>query len=218
MRSRGQGVRNIPILQPGIDAMAVLKCEIDRATESRSDRTGATYATPAGYTRRRCFWCLRRSIRNSAGSRRSSQATPAGHRTRRMSDMLRCDRHAEVVQVTFDAHEWDTEVLEAAIHDPPHQTGRGTTTAPSTARRSSGTTRRSATALAMRGTHRGRAFDDPIDRGGAARPVLSGDAYHQDYYRRHAAQPYCLCHLACWRSSEAVREPDPFVVEPPWPA
>ena len=146
-----------------------------------------------------CFWCLEAVYQEVDGVKSIVSGYAGGHVPNPTYEAV-CSGttgHAEVVQLEFDPAKVNyREILETffAIHDPTTRDRQGN---------DHGTQYRSAifwhdeaqrdTAGEVIATLTAeRAFDDPIvtevtklDR------FYAAETYHQDYYRRNSAQPYC---------------------------
>lgn len=146
-----------------------------------------------------CFWCLEAVYQEVEGVT-GIVSGYAGGRVPNPSYEAVCSGvtgHAEVVQLTFDAAKVTyREILETffAIHDPTTKDRQGNDHGPQY--RSAifwhDEAQRATARSVIEELTRERVFADPIvtevsrlDR------FWPAEAYHQDYYRTHTAQPYC---------------------------
>jgi peptide-methionine (S)-S-oxide reductase len=157
---------------------------------------GREVATLAGG----CFWCLEAVYDDLAGVE-SVESGYMGGRTQNPSYEAVCSGdtgHAEVVRITFDPRVASfRELLEVffVIHDPTTLNRQGNDV---------GTQYRSAVfyhspeqkrvadeVIAALGG--GKVYDDPIVTEVApASDFWVAENYHQEYFRRNPAQPYCM--------------------------
>ena len=146
-----------------------------------------------------CFWCLEAVYQEVDGVKLIVSGYAGGDVPNPTYEAV-CSGttgHAEVVQLDFDPSKVSyREILETffAIHDPTTRDRQGN---------DHGTQYRSAIfwhTEAQRETAREvianltaeRAFDDPIvTEVTALDRFYPAETYHQDYYRRNSAQPYC---------------------------
>lgn len=146
-----------------------------------------------------CFWCLEAVYQEVPGVKSIVSGYAGGNVPNPTYEAVCSGRtgHAEVVQLEFDSSVVSyREILEVffAIHDPTTLNRQGN---------DRGTQYRSAIFWhdeKQRDTARdvidkftaGKAFDDPIVTEVAQLDRFwPAEAYHQDYYRRNTAQPYC---------------------------
>jgi peptide-methionine (S)-S-oxide reductase len=138
-----------------------------------------------------CFWCLEAVYQELQGVTEVVSGYAGGHVPHPTYEAV-CGKgtgHAEVVRVTFDPAVISfTELVQVffAIHDPTTRDRQGNDVGPQY--RSVIFTRDEAQASAARAVIQAleadQAFDAPIE-------FYPAEAYHQNYFRLHGAQPYC---------------------------
>src|SRR5262249_33810983 len=151
-----------------------------------------------------CFWCVETVFERLRGVSRVVSGYTGGDAPQPSYEDVCTGRtgHAEAVQVTFDPEEISyREILEIffAFHDPPTLNRQGADTG--TQYRSAifthspeqdRTAREVIAGLAADGT-----FEAPIVTEVVPfRAFHAAEAYHQGYYRRNEAQPYCRAVIA----------------------
>lgn len=146
-----------------------------------------------------CFWCLEAVYQEVDGVQSIVSGYTGGHVPNPSYEAVCTGTtgHAEVVQLEFDPSRVTyREIIEVffAIHDPTTLNRQGNDNGPqyrSAIFWHDETQRETAREVIAKLTAE-RAFDDPIvtevaklDR------FYPAEKYHQDYYRRNPAQPYC---------------------------
>ena len=151
-----------------------------------------------------CFWCLDAVYRQLRGVIRAESGYAGGARPNPTYEQV-CSGatgHAEVVQITYDPDVISyRDLLDVffTIHDPTTLNRQGNDVG--TQYRSvifyhSDEQRRIAEE-AIADLEREKVWDDPIvTQLAEAPPFYSGEGYHQDYYSRNTAQPYCRVVIA----------------------
>jgi peptide-methionine (S)-S-oxide reductase len=151
-----------------------------------------------------CFWCLEAVFDELAGVRSVESGYAGGTRANPTYEEVCTGRtgHAEVVRIAFDPSELsfrDLLTVFFTIHDPTTRDRQGNDV---------GTQYRSvifcqspeqrATALAVIAElTEAKLWKDPIVTEIAdAAPFYEAERYHQEYYARNAAQPYCALVVA----------------------
>jgi len=147
-----------------------------------------------------CFWCLEAVYQELEGVRSIVSGYAGGHIPNPTYEAVctGATGHVEVVQLEFDPAKVSyREILETffAIHDPTTRDRQGNDHGPqyrSAIFWHDESQRDTANAVLAELTAE-RAFADPIltevtklDR------FWPAESYHQDYYRRNTAQPYCM--------------------------
>jgi len=147
-----------------------------------------------------CFWCLEAVYQEVDGITSIVSGYAGGHVPDPTYDAVCTGTtgHAEVVQLEYDPSKIAyRRILETffAIHDPTTKDRQGNDHGPqyrSVIFWHDESQRDTARAVIDELTQ-ARVFDDPIvtelaplDR------FYPGEAYHQDYYRQHRSQPYCM--------------------------
>ncbi|MFO1316897.1 MAG: peptide-methionine (S)-S-oxide reductase MsrA [Burkholderiales bacterium] len=165
-----------------------------------TDATPATPATETAVLGGGCFWCLDAVFRGLAGviSVESGYAGGAGAKPSYEEVCTGRTGHAEVVQVTFDPAVIpfrDLLTVFFTIHDPTTRDRQGNDVG--TQYRSvvfCRTPAQRATAEdVVRTLTREKLFGAPIVTEIAdAAPFYAAEGYHQDYFDRNPAQPYCM--------------------------
>jgi peptide-methionine (S)-S-oxide reductase len=151
-----------------------------------------------------CFWCLEAVYQELEGVSRIVSGYAGGHVADPTYEEV-CGKqtgHAEVVQLTFDPSRVSYRTLLEvffAIHDPTTPNRQGNDVGPQY--RSVIFTHDDEQAHAARAIidelSAERVFDAPIVTEVAPLPVFyPAEAYHQNYYRQHARQPYCAFVIA----------------------
>jgi peptide-methionine (S)-S-oxide reductase len=147
-----------------------------------------------------CFWCLDAAYRRLRGVTRVTSGYAGGHVANPTYEQV-CSTdtgHAEVVEVEYDPEQVSyRELLEVffGIHDPTTPDRQGHDVGPqyrSVIFTHSDEQRREAESMIAE-LERDQTFDapivtqlEPLDR------FWPAESYHQDYYARHGAQPYCV--------------------------
>lgn len=146
-----------------------------------------------------CFWCLEAVYQELDGVTRIVSGYAGGHVPNPSYEAVCTGRtgHAEIVQLTFDPEKVSyREILEVffAIHDPTTRDRQGGDVGPqyrSIILTHDDEQRRVAEQVIAELTQQ-RVFDAPIVTEVEPLDVFyPAEAYHQDYYRQHRAQPYC---------------------------
>jgi peptide-methionine (S)-S-oxide reductase len=146
-----------------------------------------------------CFWCLEAVYQEVDGVKSIVSGYAGGHVPNPTYEAVCTGTtgHAEVVQLEFDPGKVTyREILETffAIHDPTTKDRQGNDHGPQyrSAIFWDDEAQRETAREVIANLTAERAFDDPIvtevtklDR------FYPAELYHQDYYRRNSAQPYC---------------------------
>ena len=146
-----------------------------------------------------CFWCLEAVYLELRGVRRVVSGYAGGRRPNPSYEQV-CSGatgHAEVVQLHFDPREVSyREILEVffTIHDPTTLNRQGADVG--TQYRSvifyHSEQQKAVAEEVMRALEAEGVWSDPIVTELAPVPEFyPAEAYHQEYYRRNPAQPYC---------------------------
>lgn len=146
-----------------------------------------------------CFWCLEAVYQEVDGVKSIVSGYAGGHVPNPSYEAVCTGTtgHAEVVQLEFDPSKVTyREILEVffAIHDPTTLNRQGNDSGPQY--RSAifwhDETQRETAREVIANLTAERAFDDPIVTEVAKLDQFyPAEKYHQDYYRRNQAQPYC---------------------------
>jgi peptide-methionine (S)-S-oxide reductase len=147
-----------------------------------------------------CFWCLDAVFRELEGVLDVQSGYAGGSAPNPSYEAVCSGRtgHAEVVRVEFDAAKLTfADLLRVfyAIHDPttPNRQGNDVGTqyrsviycqSPAQRATAEAVTRE----IADQGLYRGRIVTEIAD----AAPFYPAERYHQDYFERNPAQPYCM--------------------------
>ena len=146
-----------------------------------------------------CFWCLEAVFDDLKGVE-SVESGYMGGRTVNPTYEQVCSGdtgHAEVVRVTFDPKVVSfTEILEVffVIHDPTtlNRQGNDAGTQYRSAIFYHSAEQKSAGERVIASLNAARIYDDPIvTEVAAASQFYVAEDYHQEYFRRNPAQPYC---------------------------
>ena len=157
--------------------------------------SGKEIATLAGG----CFWCLEAVYEDLKGVE-SVECGYMGGKTANPSyeDVCSGDTgHAEVVQLTFDPKSVSfKEILEVffVIHDPttPNRQGNDVGTQYRSAIFYHSAAQKAAAERVIADIGAGKVYDDPIvTEVVPASKFYVAEDYHQEYFRRNPAQPYC---------------------------
>ena len=157
--------------------------------------SGKEIATLAGG----CFWCLE-AVYDDLKGVESVESGYMGGRTANPSyeDVCSGDTgHAEVVQLTFDPKSVSfKEILEVffLIHDPttPNRQGNDVGTQYRSAIFYHSAAQKAAAEQVIADLGTGKIYDDPIvTEVVPASKFYVAEDYHQEYFRRNPAQPYC---------------------------
>ncbi len=157
--------------------------------------SGKEIATLAGG----CFWCLE-AVYDDLKGVESVESGYMGGRTANPSyeDVCSGDTgHAEVVQLTFDPKSVSfKEILEVffVIHDPttPNRQGNDVGTQYRSAIFYHSAAQKAAAEQVIADIGTGKIYDDPIvTEVVPASKFYVAEDYHQEYFRRNPAQPYC---------------------------
>ncbi|HEY5547777.1 MAG TPA: peptide-methionine (S)-S-oxide reductase MsrA [Gemmatimonadaceae bacterium] len=146
-----------------------------------------------------CFWCLEAVYQELDGVKSIVSGYAGGHVPNPSYEAVCTGTtgHAEVVQLEFDpAKVTYREILEAffAIHDPTTRDRQGNDHGPQY--RSAifwhDESQRDIAREVIASLTAEKAFDDPIvTEVTKLDQFYPAESYHQDYYRRNSAQPYC---------------------------
>ena len=146
-----------------------------------------------------CFWCLEAVYQEVEGVKSIVSGYAGGHVPNPSYEAVCTGRtgHAEVVQLEFDPSVVSyREILEVffAIHDPTTKDRQGNDTGPQY--RSAifwhDEKQRDIAREVIGNLTAEKTFDDPIvTEVSALDRFWPAEKYHQDYYRRNPAQPYC---------------------------
>ncbi len=156
---------------------------------------GKEIATLAGG----CFWCLEAVYEDLKGVE-SVESGYMGGKTANPSYEEVCSGdtgHAEVVQLTFDPKSVSfKEILEVffVIHDPttPNRQGNDVGTQYRSAIFYHSAAQKAAAERVIADIGAGKIYDDPIvTEVVPASKFYVAEDYHQEYFRRNPAQPYC---------------------------
>jgi peptide-methionine (S)-S-oxide reductase len=146
-----------------------------------------------------CFWCLEAVFDDMKGVE-SVESGYMGGKTENPTDKEICSGqtgHAEVVRLTFDPSAVSfREILEVffVIHDPTtlNRQGNDVGTQYRSAVFYHSPEQKSAAEQVIANLNSARIYDDPIvTEVAAASKFYVAENYHQEYYRRNPAQPYC---------------------------
>jgi peptide-methionine (S)-S-oxide reductase len=146
-----------------------------------------------------CFWCLEAVFDDMKGVE-SVESGYMGGKTANPTYEEVCSGqsgHAEVVQLTFDPSAVSfREILEVffVIHDPTtlNRQGNDVGTQYRSAVFYHSPEQKSAAEQVIAKLNSARIYDDPIvTEVAAASKYYVAENYHQEYYRRNPAQPYC---------------------------
>jgi peptide-methionine (S)-S-oxide reductase len=146
-----------------------------------------------------CFWCLEAVFDDMKGVE-SVESGYMGGKTANPTYEEVCSGqsgHAEVVQLTFDPSAVSfREILEVffVIHDPTtlNRQGNDVGTQYRSAVFYHSPEQKSAAEQVIANLNSARIYDDPIvTEVAAASKFYVAENYHQEYYRRNPAQPYC---------------------------
>jgi peptide-methionine (S)-S-oxide reductase len=173
-----------------------------------------------------CFWCLEAVYQEVDGVKSIVSGYAGGHVPNPSYEAVCTGTtgHAEVVQLEFDPSRVTyREILETffAIHDPTTLNRQGNDNGPQY--RSAifwhDEAQRETAREVIANLTAERAFDDPIVTEVAKLEIFyPAEKYHQDYYRRNPAQPYCAFvispklakyrkHLGAKRKAQGVEPP-----------
>jgi peptide-methionine (S)-S-oxide reductase len=146
-----------------------------------------------------CFWCLEAVFDDMKGVE-SVESGYMGGKTENPTYKEICSGqtgHAEVVRLTFDPSTVSfREILEVffVIHDPTtlNRQGNDVGTQYRSAVFYHSPEQKSAAEQVIANLNSARIYDDPIvTEVAAASKFYVAENYHQEYYRRNPAQPYC---------------------------
>jgi peptide-methionine (S)-S-oxide reductase len=146
-----------------------------------------------------CFWCLEAVFDDMKGVE-SVESGYMGGKTENPTYKEICSGqtgHAEVVRLTFDPSAVSfREILEVffVIHDPTtlNRQGNDVGTQYRSAVFYHSPEQKSAAEQVIANLNSARIYDDPIvTEVAAASKYYVAENYHQEYYRRNPAQPYC---------------------------
>jgi peptide-methionine (S)-S-oxide reductase len=146
-----------------------------------------------------CFWCLEAVFDDMKGVE-SVESGYMGGKTENPTYKEICSGqtgHAEVVRLTFDPSAVSfREILEVffVIHDPTtlNRQGNDVGTQYRSAVFYHSPEQKSAAEQVIANLNSARIYDDPIvTEVAAASKFYVAENYHQEYYRRNPAQPYC---------------------------
>jgi peptide-methionine (S)-S-oxide reductase len=146
-----------------------------------------------------CFWCLEAVFDDMKGVE-SVESGYMGGRTPNPSYEQVCTGetgHAEVVRLSFDPKVVSfKEILEVffVIHDPTtlNRQGNDAGTQYRSAIFCHSAEQRSIAERVIASLNSARIYDDPIvTEVAAAAQFYAAEDYHQEYFRRNPAQPYC---------------------------
>ncbi len=145
-----------------------------------------------------CFWCLEAVYDDLAGVQSVESGYMGGHVVNPTYEQV-CSAttgHAEVVRVTYDPATVNTqEILEVffTIHDPTTLNAQGNDVGPQyrSAIFYHNEAQREAAVEVMQ--EMASAFRDPIvTELTPASEFFIAEAYHQEYFKNHPYQPYCM--------------------------
>jgi len=157
--------------------------------------SGKEIATLAGG----CFWCLE-AVYDDLKGVESVESGYMGGKTANPGYEDVCSGetgHAEVVQLSFDPKSVSfKEILEVffVIHDPTtlNRQGNDTGTQYRSAIFYHSAAQKAAAERVIADLSAGKIYDDPIvTEVVPASKFYAAEAYHQEYFRRNPAQPYC---------------------------
>jgi peptide-methionine (S)-S-oxide reductase len=157
--------------------------------------SGKEIATLAGG----CFWCLE-AVYDDLKGVESVESGYMGGKAANPSYEDVCSGetgHAEVVQITFDPKSVSfKEILEVffVIHDPTtlNRQGNDAGTQYRSAIFYRSAAQKAAAEQVIAGLGAGKIYDDPIvTEVVPASKLYVAEDYHQEYFRRNPAQPYC---------------------------
>jgi peptide-methionine (S)-S-oxide reductase len=147
-----------------------------------------------------CFWCLDAVFRELDGVTAVESGYAGGERPDPSYEAVCTGRtgHAEVVRVTFDPRRLPFEDLLRVfftIHDPTTRNRQGNDIGPQYRSvifcQSAG--QREAAQRVMAEVDAAKLWDAPLVTEVAdAAPFYPAEGYHQDYFERNPAQPYCM--------------------------
>jgi peptide-methionine (S)-S-oxide reductase len=146
-----------------------------------------------------CFWCLE-AVYNDLKGVESVESGYMGGKTANPSYEDVCSGetgHAEVVQLSFDPKSVSfKEILEVffVIHDPTtlNRQGNDAGTQYRSAIFYHSAAQKAAAERVIADLSAGKIYDDPIvTEVVPASKFYAAEAYHQEYFRRNPAQPYC---------------------------
>jgi peptide-methionine (S)-S-oxide reductase len=151
-----------------------------------------------------CFWCLEAAFDALAGVEKVVSGYMGGHLEHPTYEQVCSGRsgHAEVVQVRFDPEVITfRELLEVffTIHDPTtlNRQGNDTGTQYRSAIYWHSETQKAAAEAYIAELTAEKAHANPIvTELSPANTFWPAEAYHQDYFRHHPNQPYCLIVVA----------------------
>jgi len=158
-------------------------------------QAGKEVATLAGG----CFWCLE-AVYDDLKGVESVESGYMGGKTANPGYEDVCSGetgHAEVVQLTFDPKSVSfKEILEVffVIHDPttPDRQGNDVGTQYRSAIFYHSAAQKAAAERVIADLGAGKVYDDPIvTEVVPASKFYAAENYHQEYFRRNPAQPYC---------------------------
>jgi peptide-methionine (S)-S-oxide reductase len=146
-----------------------------------------------------CFWCLE-AVYNDLKGVESVESGYMGGKTANPSYEDVCSGetgHAEVVRLSFDPKSVSfKEILEVffVIHDPTtlNRQGNDAGTQYRSAIFYHSAAQKAAAERVIADLSAGKIYDDPIvTEVVPASKFYAAEAYHQEYFRRNPAQPYC---------------------------
>ncbi len=158
-------------------------------------QAGKEVATLAGG----CFWCLE-AVYDDLKGVESVESGYMGGKTANPGYEDVCSGetgHAEVVQLTFDPKSVSfKEILEVffVIHDPttPDRQGNDVGTQYRSAIFYHSAAQKAAAEQVIADLGAGKVYDDPVvTEVVPASKFYAAEDYHQEYFRRNPAQPYC---------------------------
>ena len=146
-----------------------------------------------------CFWCIEAAFQDIRGVE-SIASGYAGGTTKNPNYQEICTgttNHAEVVQVAFDNDEIDVRTIMGvffALHDPTTLNRQGADIG--TQYRSvifyHSDDQRKAAETMIKQLEADEVWDNPVVTEVRQVPVFyPAESYHQDYYQKNSAQPYC---------------------------
>lgn len=146
-----------------------------------------------------CFWCLEAVYQEVDGVTGIVSGYAGGHVANPTYEQV-CGKetgHAEVVQLTYDPAQVSYRTLLEiffAIHDPTTPNRQGNDVGPQyrSVIFTHDDEQEGVAGALIKELADERVFDAPIVTGVEPLPVFyPAEAYHQNYYRQHTAQPYC---------------------------
>jgi peptide-methionine (S)-S-oxide reductase len=151
-----------------------------------------------------CFWCLEAVFDELRGVESVESGYMGGANANPTYEQVCSGKtgHAEVVQVTFDPMEISfKEILEVffVIHDPTtlNRQGNDVGTQYRSAIFYHSPEQKSQTHQVIKNLNDGHIWDSPIvTELVPAQTFYRAEGYHQDYYLRNPAQPYCMLVVA----------------------